>query len=163
MDLSVGCVRLKVEAVTAVMSECSESSLKAQCAAAAAAAARLACVGGGGQAGRLPFFPPSLADEIQLTGGRETPPPGFRSSTVYHMALSSWAPLSDNERRQAVQLQAEHSAFYRPKHVSGKQPASAPFKHSRHNNFCLPPPLCHPVQPTGWSLHRWDHVTYYYI
>lgn len=97
------------------MSECSESSLKAE----RAATARLACVGGGRQAGR----PPCQADEIQLSGGRETPPPGFRSSTVYHMALSSWAPLSDNERRQAAQLQAEHSAFYRPKHVSGKLPA----------------------------------------
>lgn len=56
-----------------------------------------------------------------------TPPPGFHSSTVYHMALSSWAPLTDNERRQPVQLQAKHSTFYRPKHVSGKLTVSIQF------------------------------------
>lgn len=56
-----------------------------------------------------------------------TPPPGFHSSAVYHMALSSWAPLTDNERRQPVQLQAKHSAFYRPKHVSGKLTVSIQF------------------------------------
>ncbi len=56
-----------------------------------------------------------------------TPPPGFHSSSVYHMALSSWAPLTDNERRQPVQLQAKHSAFYRPKHVSGKLTVSIQF------------------------------------
>lgn len=56
-----------------------------------------------------------------------TPPPGFHSSSVYHMALSSWAPLTDNERRQPVQLQAKHSAFYRPKHVSGKLTMSIQF------------------------------------
>lgn len=56
-----------------------------------------------------------------------TPPPGFHSSSVYHMALSSWAPLTDNERRQPVQLQAKHSTFYRPKHVSGKLTVSIQF------------------------------------
>lgn len=56
-----------------------------------------------------------------------TPPPGFHSSSVYHMALSSWAPLTDNERRQPVKLQAKHSTFYRPKHVSGKLTVSIQF------------------------------------
>lgn len=75
-----------------------------------------------------------------------TPPPGFHSSSVYHMALSSWAPLSDNERRQPVQLQAKHSAFYRPKHVSRKLTMSIQFCsafNSHHNASATVP----------WPLH----------
>ncbi|KAF5904676.1 ABC transporter G family member 49 [Clarias magur] len=53
-----------------------------------------------------------------------TPPPGFHSSSVHHARLSSWAPLTDNRRRQPVQLQAKLSTFYRPKHVSGKMTES---------------------------------------
>lgn len=75
-----------------------------------------------------------------------TPPPGFHSSSVYHMALSSWAPLTDNERRQPVQLQAKHSAFYRPKHVSGKLTMSIQFfsAFNTHHNASATVP---------WPLH----------
>lgn len=76
-----------------------------------------------GWRGRLPF--PGRWDPIIRQ--TRTPPPGFHSSSVYHMALSSWAPLTDNERRQPVQLQAKHSTFYRPKHVSGKLTVSIQF------------------------------------
>lgn len=48
----------------------------------------------------------------------KNPAPGFTAASIYHTALSCWAPLTDNERRQRVQLQAKHSAFYRPKHVA---------------------------------------------
>lgn len=75
-----------------------------------------------------------------------TPPPGFHSSSVYHMDLSSWAPLTDNERRQPVQLQAKHSAFYRPKHVSGKLTMSIQFfpAFNTHHNASATVP---------WPLH----------
>lgn len=79
-----------------------------------------------------------------------TPPPGFHSSTVYHMALSSWAPLTDNERRQPVQLQAKHSTFYRPKHVSGKLTVSIQFCSAFKRPITIPfpwatPPPRHPL------------------
>lgn len=86
-----------------------------------------------------------------------TPPPGFHSSSVYHMALSSWAPLTDNERRQPVQLQAKHSAFYRPKHVSGKLTVSIQFCsafNTHHNaSATVPWPLHTSVLLKGWA---WD-------
>lgn len=74
-----------------------------------------------------------------------TPPPGFHSSSVYHMALSSWAPLTDNERRQPVRLQAEHSAFYRLKHVSGVADCVYSIWVSiqyQHNTFSPQHPFC---------------------
>lgn len=73
----------------------------------------------------LPLRPPGKWDPI--ISWTRTPPPGFHSCSVYRMALSSWAPLTDNERRQPMQLQAKHSAFYRPKHVSGKLTMSIQF------------------------------------
>lgn len=81
-----------------------------------------------------------------------TPPPGFHSSTVYHMALSSWAPLTHNERRQPVQLQEKHSAFYRPKHVSGKLTVSiqfcSAFKQPITITYPWAPPLLQLPQPS---------------
>lgn len=76
-----------------------------------------------------------------------TPPPGFHSSTVYHMALSSWAPLTDNERRQPVQLQAKHSTFYRPKHVSGKLTVSIQFCSAFKRPITIPFPWATPPPP----------------
>lgn len=78
-----------------------------------------------------------------------TPPPGFHSSSVYHMALSSWAPLTDNERRQPVQLQAKHSTFYRPKHVSGKLTVSIQFCSAFKRPITIPFPWAppHPTPP----------------
>lgn len=73
-----------------------------------------------------------------------TPPPGFHSSSVYHMALSSWAPLTDNERRQPVQLQAKHSTFYRPKHVSGKLTVSIQFCSAFKRPITIPFPWAPP-------------------
>lgn len=73
-----------------------------------------------------------------------TPPPGFHSSTVYHMALSSWAPLTDNERRQPAQLQAKHSTFYRPKHVSGKLTVSIQFCSAFKRPITIPFPWATP-------------------
>lgn len=75
----------------------------------------------------LPGQAPLLGRWDPIIRQTRTPPPGFHSSSVYHMALSSWAPLTDNERRQPVQLQAKHSTFYRPKHVSGKLTVSIQF------------------------------------
>lgn len=92
--------------------ECCESAMRA-------------VQGKAGLAGGAGFpFPGRWDPIIRQT---RTPPPGFHSPSVYHMALSSWAPLTDNERRQPVQLQAKHSTFYRPKHVSGKLTVSIQF------------------------------------
>lgn len=86
-----------------------------------------------------------------------TPPPGFHSSTVYHMALSSWAPLTDNERRQPVQLQAKHSAFYRPKHVSGKLTVSIQFCSAFKRPITITFPWAPPPPPQLQCLRSWQN------
>lgn len=135
--------------MTAVMGGCSESSPKA------VQSAKLDWI-----EGQAPL--PGRWDPIIRQ--MRTPPPGFHSSTVYHMALSSWAPLTHNERRQPVQLQAKHSTFYRPKHVSGKLTVSIQFcsQTAYHNNSPPPPPLpTHKSTLHGASFGIWRerHLT----